>query len=35
MTIRELKKELKKAREKGWMFACFYWENKLDKINNN
>ena len=28
----KIKKELMRARRKGWWIACFYWERKLESI---
>lgn len=32
MTIKQIKINLKEAREKGWWIACFYWEIQLEKL---
>jgi hypothetical protein len=33
MSIKQIKSNLKEAREKGWWIACFYWERQLEKYS--
>jgi lipocalin len=35
MKRQQIKKYLKEARNKGWWIACFYWERKLEQLEQN